>query len=89
MYVMTEADPLIPPNLPVLRDTDGYVYVKEDAGKLLIGAFEPNAKPLPLSALPEKFEFGELQEDWNQFELPMTRAIEMIPTLEKAGIRIS
>ncbi len=87
MYVMTEADPLIPPNLPVLRDTDGYVYVKEDAGKLLIGAFEPNAKPLPLSALPEKFEFGELQEDWNQFELPMTRAIEMIPTLEKAGIR--
>lgn len=87
MYVMTEADPAIPPDLPVLRDTDGYVYVKEDAGKLLVGAFEPNAKPLPLSALPEKFEFGELQEDWDQFELPMTRAMEMIPLLKNAGIR--
>ena len=87
MYATTEADPKIPPNLPVLRDTDGYVYVKEDAGKLLIGAFEPNAKPLPLSSLPEKFEFGELQEDWDQFELPMTRAMEMIPMLENAGIR--
>jgi 4-methylaminobutanoate oxidase (formaldehyde-forming) len=73
--------------LPALRDTDGYVYVKEDAGKLLVGAFEPNAKPLPLGALPEKFEFGELQEDWDQFELPMTRAMELIPMLENAGIR--
>ncbi len=87
MYVTTEADPAIPPDLPVLRDTDGYVYVKEDAGKLLVGAFEPNAKPLPLNALPEKFEFGELQEDWNQFELPMARAMEMIPMLQKVGIR--
>ncbi|MFP6716168.1 MAG: FAD-dependent oxidoreductase [Alphaproteobacteria bacterium] len=87
MYVTTEADPAIPPDLPVLRDTDGYVYVKEDAGKLLVGAFEPNAKPLPLNALPEKFEFGELQENWNQFELPMARAMEMIPMLQKVGIR--
>lgn len=87
MYVTAEVDASIPADLPVLRDTDGYVYVKEDAGKLLIGAFEPNAKPLPLSSLPKKFEFGELQEDWDQFELPMTRAIEMIPMLENAGIR--
>ena len=87
MYVTTEPDPSVPPSLPVLRDTDGFVYVKEDAGKLLVGAFEPNAKPLPLSALPEKFEFGELQEDWDQFELPMSRAMEMIPMLETAGIR--
>ena len=87
MYVTTEADPAIPTNLPVLRDTDGYVYVKEDAGKLLVGAFEPQAKPLPMSALPTTFEYGELQEDWNHFELPMTRAIEMIPMLESLGIR--
>ncbi len=87
MYVTTEPDPAITPDLPVLRDTDGYVYVKEDAGKLLVGAFEPNAKPLPLANLPEKFEFGELQEDWEQFEAPMTNAMEMIPLLEGAGIR--
>lgn len=87
MYVTTEADASVPADLPVLRDADGYVYVKEDAGKLLIGAFEPKAKSLPLNTLPEKFEFGELPEDWDQFELPMTRAIEMIPMLENMGIR--
>ena len=79
MYVTMEAGEGISPNLPVLRDTDGYVYVKEDAGKLVVGAFEPNAKPLPVSSLPPKFEFGELQEDWEQFELPMMNAIRMIP----------
>jgi len=87
MYVLTEADPKIPRDLPVLRDTDGYVYVKEDAGKLLIGSFEPRGKPLPMEMLPARFEFGELGEDWNHFELPMTKAAEVIPLLESLGIR--
>jgi glycine cleavage system aminomethyltransferase T/glycine/D-amino acid oxidase-like deaminating enzyme len=87
MYVTTEAHADILPNLPVLRDTDGYVYVKEDAGKLLVGSFEPEAKPLPLDQLPVKFEFGELPEDWDHFELPMAKAMEMIPLLNRLGIR--
>ena len=31
-------------------------------------------------------QFVELPEDWDQFMLPMTRAMEMIPALESAGI---
>jgi 4-methylaminobutanoate oxidase (formaldehyde-forming) len=87
MYVTTEAHHDIPSNLPVLRDTDGYVYVKEDAGKLLVGSFEPESKPLPLDQLPVKFEFGELREDWDHFELPMSKAMEMVPLLNRLGIR--
>ncbi|WP_212241621.1 FAD-dependent oxidoreductase [Bradyrhizobium manausense] len=87
MYVTTEADDSIPRDLPVLRDTDGYVYVKEDAGKLLVGSFEPHAKSLPMEKLPRNSEFCELGEDWEQFELPMSKAIEMIPMLERLGIR--
>lgn len=87
MYVTTAPTDAATPGLPVLRDTDGYVYVKEDAGKFVVGAFEPVAKPLPISALPAKFEFGELPEDWAHFELPMSRAIEMIPLLANLGIR--
>jgi glycine cleavage system T protein len=87
MYVTTEPSDDVPRNLPVLRDTDGYVYVKEDAGKLVVGAFEPNAKPLPISSLPERSEFLELPENWEQFELPMTRAMAMLPILETLGIR--
>lgn len=87
MYVTTEANEAIPKDLPVLRDTDGYLYVKEDAGKLLVGAFEPHAKSLPMERLPKKFEFGELPEDWNQFELPMSKAMEVVPLLGSLGIR--
>jgi 4-methylaminobutanoate oxidase (formaldehyde-forming) len=87
MYVVTEPIEGADRTLPVLRDADGTVYVKEDAGKLLVGAFEPEAKPLPMSKLPKAFEFGELNEDWDQFEGPMMNAIEVIPTLEHASIR--
>ncbi len=87
MYVLTEPHPSIPRDLPVLRDADGFVYVKEDAGKLLVGSFEPRAKSLPMEKLPARFEFGELPEDWNHFELPMTNAMEMIPLLHSIGIR--
>ena len=87
MYVTTTAIEGLPANLPVIRDTDGYVYIKEDAGKLLVGAFEPEGKPLPLSRLPTDFEFGELPEDWEHFALPMSNAVELVPALETAQIR--
>ena len=46
-YVVTDASPDIPRNLPVLRVPDECAYVKEEAGKLLVGFFEPRGKPLP------------------------------------------
>ena len=85
-YVVTEPMPEIGANLPVLRDTDGHVYVKEDAGKWLVGAFEPVGKALRMDQLPVDTPFIELAEDWDQFELPMTKAIELLPALGQAGI---
>ena len=41
-YIVTEAIPNLTA-LPVLRVPDECAYYKEDAGKLLLGAFEPNA----------------------------------------------
>ncbi|MCP5036779.1 MAG: FAD-dependent oxidoreductase, partial [Rhodobacteraceae bacterium] len=86
MYVVTEAMDFVLPTLPVLRDTDGYTYMKEEAGKLLIGSFEPRGKPLPVEKLPGNQQFIEIQEDWEHFALPYTRAMEMIPALENIGI---
>lgn len=86
MYVVTEGVEGVHSKLPVIRDTDGYVYIKEDAGRLMVGAFEPECKPLPMSKLPATFEFGELPEDWDHFELPMLKAIELVPDLEHAQI---
>ena len=87
MYVVTDPIEGLSPDAPIIRDTDGYIYVKEDAGRLLVGSFEPVCKPLPLENLPAGAEFVELAEDWDHFELPMTNAMELLPVLEQAPIR--
>lgn len=85
-YVVTEPLAAATPNLPVLRDTDGHIYVKEDAGKWLVGAFEPWGKALAMEKLPPNQPFLELAEDWDHFELPFTKAMEILPALGQAGI---
>ncbi len=86
MYVVSETMDFVVPTLPVLRDTDGYTYMKEEAGKLLVGSFEPRGKPLPLENLPGEQQFIEIQEDWDHFALPYSMAMEMVPALENTGI---
>src|SRR5919106_770605 len=87
LYVLTEPMPEVPPDLPVLRDPDGGIYVKEDAGKILVGAFEPVAKPWGMGGIPDDFEFGELPEDWDHFMPILEDAMRRIPALGRTGIR--
>ncbi len=86
-YVVTEPMDGVTPDLPVLRDMDGCAYYKEDAGKLLIGAFEHNAKPWGMDGIPEDFAFDELPEDMDHFMPVLEGAMHRIPTLEQVGIR--
>ncbi|MGE0876611.1 MAG: FAD-dependent oxidoreductase [Burkholderiales bacterium] len=86
-YVVTEPLPEVLPALPVLRDYDGCAYFKEDAGKLLIGAFETTAKPWGMGGIPEDFEFDELPEDWDHFQPVLERAMARVPRLASAGIQ--
>jgi 4-methylaminobutanoate oxidase (formaldehyde-forming) len=75
------------PDLPVLRDPDGYIYVKEEVGGLLMGGFEPVAKPWGMDGIPENFEFGMLPDDWDQFQILMENALIRLPALETAEIK--
>ncbi len=43
--------------IPVLRVPDECAYYKSDAGKMMLGAFEPKAKPWGMNGIPEDFEF--------------------------------
>jgi glycine/D-amino acid oxidase-like deaminating enzyme len=58
MYIVTGRIEGVHPDLPVMRDPDGYIYVKEEVGGLLVGGFEPVAKPWATDGIPEPFEFG-------------------------------
>ncbi|MDP7287674.1 MAG: FAD-dependent oxidoreductase, partial [Phycisphaerae bacterium] len=86
-YVVTEPIPDLPTNLPVLRDMDSCAYHKVDAGKLLVGAFEHNAKPWGMDGIPEDFEFDQLPEDFDHFAPVLEGAMHRNPILETAGIQ--
>ena len=86
-YIVTEGIDGLTSNLPVLRVPDECAYYKEDAGKILLGAFEPNSKPWGMDGIPEDFEFDSLPEDFDHFEPILERAVERFPVLAEAGIQ--
>ncbi|MER7071324.1 FAD-dependent oxidoreductase [Terrabacter sp. NPDC000476] len=87
-YVVTEPIEGVHRDLPVLRDPDGWTYVKEEVGGLLVGGFEPEAKPwVSPDRIPHPFEFQLLDEDWEHFEVLMESAIHRLPVLAETGIR--
>jgi len=87
-YVVTEQIEGVLPDLPILRDPDGYTYFKEEVGGLVVGGFEPEAKPwVAPDRLPYPFEFQLLDEDWDHFSILMESALLRIPALHHTGIR--
>ncbi|NQV48419.1 MAG: GcvT family protein [Rhodospirillaceae bacterium] len=90
-YIVTEAFDGMTPDLPVMRDPDNCAYYKEDAGKLLLGAFEPVSKPWGMKSMggiPEDFTFGQLPDDFDHFEPVLEAAMKRLPALENAGIQL-
>jgi heterotetrameric sarcosine oxidase gamma subunit len=88
-YVVTEQIDGVHRDLPILRDPDGYTYIKEEVGGLLVGGFEPEAKPwVAPDQLPYPFEFQLLEEDWDHFEILMGSAVVRIPALAETGIKM-
>ena len=86
-YIVTEPMAGVAPDLPVLRDTDGYIYVREEVGGLLMGGFEPEAKPWGTDGIPADFAFSLLPEDWEHFRVLMEQAVIRIPAIESAPVR--
>ncbi|GAB4385810.1 MAG: FAD-dependent oxidoreductase [Albidovulum sp.] len=84
-YIVTEPIPGLA-QMPVLRVPDECAYYKEDAGKYLLGAFEPEAKPWGMDGIPEDFCFDQLPEDFDHFEPILERAVHRLPMLAEAGI---
>jgi glycine cleavage system aminomethyltransferase T/glycine/D-amino acid oxidase-like deaminating enzyme len=86
-YIVTEPIDGLPRDLPVLRVPDECAYVKEDAGKILLGAFEPEAKPWGMAGIPDDFTFATLPDDVDHFEPILEAATRRLPILETAGIQ--
>lgn len=87
-YIVTDRIEGVHPMLPVMRDPDGFIYYKEEVGGLVMGGFEPVAKPWRMDPIPSSFQFQLLGEDWEQFEPLMTNAIHRTPCLETAPVKM-
>jgi glycine cleavage system aminomethyltransferase T/glycine/D-amino acid oxidase-like deaminating enzyme len=87
MYIVTEPIPGLPNPFPVVRDLDTGIYVKGDAGRLVIGGFEPNAKVWNAFGPEGNRAFLELPEDWEQFGPFMEAALALVPQLAQVGIQ--
>ncbi|MEO0751881.1 MAG: FAD-dependent oxidoreductase [Pseudomonadota bacterium] len=84
-YIVTEAIEGLS-QMPVLRVPDECAYYKEDAGKMLLGAFEPVSKPWGMNGISDSFEFDQLPEDFDHFEPILENACNRMPMLAEAGI---
>lgn len=87
-YIVTEPVEGLPRDLPVLFLGDEWTYYKEDAGKLLVGFFEPNAKPWGQGGIPDDFAFGVLPEDVDHIAPLLEAATRRVPVLERTGIQL-
>lgn len=86
-YIVTGRIDGVTPDLPCLRDPDGYIYFKEEVGGVVMGGFEPDAKPWKMNPIPDDFENTLLEDDWDQFEILMENALIRMPALETAEVK--
>ncbi len=87
-YAVTEKLDSLPLDLPVMRDHDNGAYYKQDAGSLLVGQFEPNARPWGQSGIPEDFSFDEIDGHFDEQMMPvLEKSMERVPILQEVGWR--
>src|SRR6476659_3604452 len=84
VWVMTDETPVATEALPVLRDLDGYLYVRHYRGRLVVGAFEPKGKPKAPGDI-DTGGFVEFGEDWDHFAPVLANARERLPVLNDIG----
>jgi hypothetical protein len=57
----------LPANLPIVRDYDGSIFVRQFEGGLLLSGFEKRAKPIFHESTPSAFECKTLESDLDHF----------------------
>lgn len=84
VHVRSEAIDGAVPELPVFRDLDNSYYVRHEAGRLLVGAFEPDGLPRSVEEIATD-GFAQFEPDWNHFAPIRAKAEATIPALSSAG----
>jgi heterotetrameric sarcosine oxidase gamma subunit len=87
-YLISEAIAGVHPQLPILRDPGRSTYIREEAGKLMVGIFEDASRPWNVAGIPQDFTFGEIPPDWERMQPHLERACGRVPVLAHSGIKL-
>lgn len=87
-YLISEPVAGVHPKLPILRDPGRSAYIREEAGKLMVGLFEREARPWGQGGIPEDFCFGDIPPDWDRVYPHIERAMQRVPRLLDTGIKL-
>ncbi len=87
-YLITESVEGVHRMLPILRDPGNAAYIREEAGKVMVGFFEPVARPWGMEGIPEDFCFTELPPDWDRMLPHIEKAMGRVPSLMDRGIKL-
>ena len=87
-YLISEPVPGVHPLLPILRDPGNAAYIREEAGKIMVGLFEREAQPWGLKGIPQDFAFGDIPPNWERMYPWIERAMQRVPCLLETGIKL-
>ena len=85
IYIVTEPVTDLPDPCPIIRDLDSGIYFKGDAGKLILGTFESDARIWDPSAVDAKSSYLMFEEDWEHAEPMLEAGINRVPALAALG----
>ncbi|QIE47145.1 FAD-dependent oxidoreductase [Pseudohalocynthiibacter aestuariivivens] len=86
-YLITEAVPGLPRDLPVLEDPSTYTYYREEMGGMMLGLFEPGAAAWKLDGIPDDFQFSEIEPDWDRVTPDLEKAYSRVPDMMTHGVK--
>ena len=87
-YLISEPVAGVHPLLPILRDPGNAAYIREEAGKIMVGLFEPIARPWAVDGIPGDFTFGDIPPDWERMVPHIEKAMQRVPLLLETGIKL-
>ena len=91
-YLITEPLEGMYRDMPIVEDPDLFAYYRDEMGGLMLGLFEPVARPWGMDkpggqgGIPEDFSFGEIPPDWERMMPHLELAMRRIPIVKEAGI---
>jgi 4-methylaminobutanoate oxidase (formaldehyde-forming) len=85
-YLVTEPMEGMRRDMPIVEDPDLFAYYRDEMGGLMLGLFEPVAKPWGMGGIPEPFSFDEIPPDWERMTPHLEKAMKRIPASEDAGV---